>query len=64
MNWQDRHDIKFRPLERNAICRGCDKQLPKETKVIATYSFRNRGQHIYFCTKCVELMSKLIKELE
>lgn len=62
MNWNDRYDIKFRPLERTTICRGCDEELVRGTNVIATYSFRNRGQHIYFCKECVKLMQKLIEE--
>lgn len=60
MSWEDRYSIKYRQAERQAICRGCDKELNKGDMMIATYSFRNRGQHIYFCRDCVKLMNNLI----
>ena len=61
---KDRGKINYRPAEREAICRGCDKTLNKGDMMIATYSFRNKGQHIYFCKECIEIMYKLIKNHE
>lgn len=52
-------DIKLRGLERDAYCRGCDELMKKHTSVIATYSFRNRGMHIFFCLDCAELIGQL-----
>ena len=53
----------LRQVERQAFCRACDKTLERNTeKVIAWYSFRNRGQHIYICTDCVTSMYNLIQE--
>lgn len=53
--------INFRPSERTAYCRGCDKKIePNTEKIIAFYSFRNRGQSIIICQKCVKEMSQLI----
>lgn len=55
-------DIVKRKLQRTAFCRGCDKEMKSQTDVIATYSFRNRGQHIYFCLDCAKLIGKLSVE--
>lgn len=52
----------FRTTERAAFCRGCDDVIvPNKDKVMVTYSFRNRGQHIYICQKCVQTMCALMK---
>ena len=54
---------ELRQTERQAYCRGCDKILqPKTEKVLAWYSIRNRGQHIYICTDCIVAMNNLIIE--
>lgn len=59
--WEEQEKINYRQTERNAFCRGCDKEIKRKTEsVIATFSNRNRGQHIYFCKKCVEKMWFLI----
>lgn len=58
-------DIEYRLAKRDANCRGCDKILEKDKDMmISTYSFRNRGQYIYFCKDCVLLMNKLIEDYE
>ena len=57
-------DIEYRPAKRGAICRGCDKTLNKGDMLISTYSFRNRGQYIYFCKDCVVSMQNLINNYE
>lgn len=54
--------IEYRQTERDAFCRGCDKQIKKKTeKVIYTYSWRNRGQNILICLDCVGEINRLIK---
>lgn len=52
-------DIKFRPIERKAFCRGCDKTMERGEMVVSTYSFRNRGQDIYFCIPCSKEIGRL-----
>lgn len=59
VDWETRRDLTRRPLERAAYCRGCDDEMSKGTEVIATYSWRNRGQHIYFCLTCSATIGKL-----
>jgi uncharacterized protein YlaI len=54
-------EINRRKILRTAYCRGCDKEMNSGTEVIATYSFRNRGQHIYFCLSCSEIIGNLSK---
>ena len=56
------YNIERRQLKRKAFCRGCDKEMMVEEEVITTYSFRNRGQHIYFCIDCAEKIGKLAYE--
>ena len=58
------NSLEYREAKKNCFCRGCDVELEKGTKMIATYSFRNRGQHIYFCIECVKEMNGLIYEEE
>lgn len=48
--------IEFRKMERKGFCRGCDKTLPKGTQIVYTYSWRNRGQNIFFCKDCVDII--------
>jgi uncharacterized protein YlaI len=57
-------DIVKRKLQRTAFCRGCDKKMKSGTEVISTYSFRNRGQHIYFCLDCARIISELIQPVK
>lgn len=54
-------DIVKRKLQRVAFCRGCDDEMKSGTEVISTYSFRNRGQHIYFCLNCAQTIGTLVK---
>jgi len=55
--------IEYRQTERDAICRGCHKDIKKHTeKVIYTYSSANRGMHIFFCGECIEVIKNLIEE--
>lgn len=56
--------IKRRPAEREAFCRGCDKKIVKGEDLIYTYSFRNRGQNIYFCVGCAKKIGDLVKDAE
>lgn len=56
-------NFEYRLAKRDACCRGCDETLKKDKDMlIATYSFRNRGQYIYFCEDCVKEMCKLINK--
>ena len=68
VNWDKmeyKTDFKFRLAKRDCYCRGCDKVLKRDTDMLlATYSFRNRGQYIYFCVDCVKEMNKLIEDKE
>jgi len=57
-------DLEYRPAQREVICRGCDKTLNRGDMLMSTYSFRNRGQHIYFCKECVLKMQQLIEDYE
>jgi uncharacterized protein YlaI len=59
------NDIKFRLAKADLYCRGCDREVKRNKEwVIATYSFRNRGQHIYFCYDCAKKISDLITNKE
>jgi hypothetical protein len=42
-----------------AYCRGCDDQMGKGTEVVSTFSWRNRGQNIYFCIPCAQIIGQL-----
>lgn len=55
----DYRDIIRRKTERTAYCRGCDDCMEKGTEVVSTFSWRNRGQHIYFCLPCAEIIGRL-----
>ena len=58
-------DIEYRYTERDAFCGGCDKEIVAKTeKVFATYSYRNKGQHIYICVDCINKFNQLVKESE
>lgn len=48
------------------MCRGCDKEMQAGVDmVLYTYSHRNKGQHIFFCKRCVRTMNKIIdKDIE
>lgn len=55
--------MELRPVQRNASCRGCDKNIaPKSENIIYMYSVRNRGQNIFLCRSCVDEMVKLFEE--
>lgn len=56
------YDIKLRPAERSAYCRGCDKEIVKDELMVSTYSRRNRGQWIHLCLNCAEDIGELVKE--
>lgn len=44
-------------------CRSCDTKLKRNVDyAVKLYSFRNTGQHIILCKKCVELMAALIEK--
>ena len=54
-------NLNFRKAKRDCFCRGCDRLLEKNLDdLVSTYSFRNRGQHIYFCISCVREMFRLL----
>jgi len=57
-----KEEIIYRPMEKHGVCRGCDNDLPKGTKVIATYSRRNRGYWIFLCKDCINTMKKLVDD--
>lgn len=53
--------IEYRPAQRVCFCRGCDKEIqPNTENIITFYSFRNRGQYIHICEKCVTIFNGLI----
>lgn len=56
------YDLTRRPIERTAYCRGCDKEMSKGEEVVSTYSWRNRGQYIYFCLKCAKDIGELAND--
>lgn len=51
--------MEIRPAQREAHCRGCDKIIRRGEDMFATYSSRNRGQSIYFCLTCVDLITAM-----
>lgn len=51
--------IEKREAQRKGYCRGCDCQFQPGEQIIATYSWRNRGQHIFFCLPCGEEIGTL-----
>lgn len=54
--------MEYREAKRDCYCRSCDDLIIRGTKVIAMYSHRNKGQHIYLCVRCVNQMNELINE--
>jgi hypothetical protein len=58
------NEIERRPAQREAWCRGCDKKISKGEDLIYTYSFRNRGQNIYFCMGCAKKISALVFDVD
>lgn len=57
--------MEYRLSKRDSYCRGCDKTLKRDKdRIMAMYSFRNRGQYIYFCKDCVLKMNSLVKDFE
>ena len=59
--YDDSQKIVRRNVERHCFCRGCDKKMNPGEEAIYTYSFRNRGQHIFFCLDCADEISNLVK---
>ena len=54
--------IEYRLVERDAFCRGCQKELKRNTdKAIMWYAPNNRGMNIIICPDCVELIYNLVK---
>lgn len=53
--------IQFREAQRDAFCRGCDVKIKKGEHMVTTYSLRNRGQNIHFCTACAEEIGEMVK---
>lgn len=62
-DWHDQYKIVRRKAERLCVCRGCDKNIARGEQMIYTYSMRNRGQHIFFCFTCADLIGKLANEV-
>lgn len=54
--------IEFRDAQRDAFCRGCDDTIKKGQPMVATFSWRNRGQNIYFCVGCAGEIGALVKD--
>lgn len=55
----NKRDLNKRPITRTAYCRGCDGEMESGEIVIATYSSRNRGQHIFFCLACAKEIGQM-----
>ena len=55
-----RFDINLYQMKANGGCRGCDKSIPKGTTVVYTYSSMGRGQHIFLCLGCCNIISDLV----
>lgn len=56
------NNLEYREAKKDCFCRGCDILLEKGTKMVATYSHRNRGQYIFFCVECIKQMNDLINK--
>ena len=53
--------MELRKAERDCYCRFCDKKIKRNTEeVIAHYTYRNTGQHIFICKECIEKSTELI----
>lgn len=55
-------NFEYRPAQRDAICRCCDKWITKHELMVSGYSYANKGQHIHFHANCVLEMAKLINK--
>lgn len=53
------YEIVRRPAQRSAYCRGCDKEIVRDTDMISTYSFRNTGMWIHICLQCAVAIGEL-----
>jgi hypothetical protein len=51
--------VRRKTASHAASCRGCDECMPKGTEVVSTFSWRNRGQNIYFCIPCAQIIGQL-----
>ena len=60
MDYKKRFGINLYQMRADGGCRGCDKSLPKGTTVVYTYSSMGRGQHIFLCLDCCNLISHLV----
>lgn len=55
----------YRLAERTGCCRVCDKDVERlKDKAVYFYSWRNRGQNIIICPKCIKDMYQLVMENE
>lgn len=54
--------MKMKFTKQISFCRGCDEELPINTRVFYTYSHRNRGQHVLFCMNCLEKICAIYEE--
>ncbi len=41
-----------RPAKRNAVCRACHEDIPKDMPMISWWSAMNRGMHIHLHEEC------------
>jgi len=52
---------EYRQAKNTCYCRACDRKMLKNVDWGAFfYSFRNCGQHISLCRKCVLEMAKIV----
>ena len=55
--------IEYRQVQRDARCRGCNKDIVRNTeKVITWYASNNLGMYIFLCDSCVEHIYNMVKE--
>lgn len=52
--------FEYRPCEREAFCRDCDKKIKKGEMMVSGYSWRNTGMSMHFHPDCIKKMFDLI----
>jgi len=55
-------NAQYRPVQRPAYCRCCDKKLVKGDMMITMHSFRCTGMNIHLCPECVKKIYEMTLE--
>ena len=63
MSW-GKESLTIRKSNKRPCCRCCDRSLPGDEDLVYLRSLRNRGQNIFFCFECINLMFYIVSDFE